>query len=195
MDFLKKSSAADDDIIELTDIIQEGKKPTAVKNSANQAIETQMDNLFSEGNKESGPIVPDDMDADIDALLAEMQDSTLIETKPASTAQATDSAPASMNPDEELEMPNMAEVDALLEGLDIPPQPSAEIPLEKVTTDSDELDDLLNGLMDGQDKGPKNAPKPDGNETAQSSTMNLDDIDDLLAADAILNPADRKSVV
>lgn len=176
MDFLKKNtSSEDDDIFELTDIIEKGSEDASAGNSQNQAMETQMSELFGKGNKDEQPIVPDDMDADLDALLADMQPS------PAAGGPARSTSP-SLNVDEELEMPNMSEVDALLEGLDIPPQPDRNATSSPSESDATDLDNLLDGLLDNPGTP---APKASVPTAAQSPVvkekigMNLDDLDDL----------------
>ncbi|MEG2173306.1 MAG: hypothetical protein RRY29_08600 [Desulfovibrionaceae bacterium] len=210
MDFLKKNTAAaDDDIIELTDIIEKGTETptTSAQLDQKQAIDTQMDNLFSVGNKESRPIVPEDMDADIDALLADMQDSASIppphQASPAPQAASpttladdgaqSTTATAPLDANEELEMPNMAEVNALLEGLDIPPQPKGPATESKPIPSGDELDDLLKGLLDESNTPPAAAPQPATRpvvEAPHDSPPSFDaELDALLTPPSVAAPA------
>lgn len=186
MDFLKKNTSSDDDeIFELTDIIEKGTEDAPASSSQNQAMETQMDNLFSKGNKAEQLVVPDDLDADLDALLADMQPSPAADspTSPAPSAQKASSP--SINVDEMLEMPNMSEVDALLKGLDIPPQPESTATASSTAPSGDDLDDLLNGLLDNPITPATNVSKPVTAEspaaTEKASGMNLDDLDALFA--------------
>lgn len=178
MDFLKKNtSSEDDDIFELTDIIEKGPEDASAGSSQNQAMETQMNDLFAKGNRDEQPVVPDDIDADLDALLSDMQPAPVTE----STARTTT---APLDVDEELDMPNMSEVDALLEGLDIPPQPDNNAASSPSARDATDLDDLLDGLLDSAPPAASATAAAQSPAAKEEPGMNLDDLDALFAADS-----------
>lgn len=190
MDLLKKASPDDDDIIDLTDIIEQGPTAMSAQASAEQEMETQMDTLFTKGNKEAQQLLPNDMEADIDALLADMESGDTsgmaagADTPPKQAAAPSPddgkTSPAVLNPDETLDMPNMTEVDALLEGLDIPPQPREHTATPPPEDLGDDLDNLLGDLLDGSSTpAAKAAPAP------KSPVDDIpDDLDALLAGAA-----------
>lgn len=102
----------DEDIIELTDIIERG-SPPAPGAVAPHADDPLRDLLHEGGNKAE--------DNDLDALLAELGASSQTTPKdiPGRIMQNA------VNPDETLNMPNMREVEHLLDELDIPAQAPA----------------------------------------------------------------------
>ncbi len=133
-----KTSAApvdDEDIIELTDIIEQGTPPSSSGSSFDAQLNDLMKGDAANADFESGG------DDDLDALLAEIS---------ASPADAPASAPApekpSVNPDETLEMPDMKEVEDFFGELKLPSQPPLAAPADKADKN---LDDVLNQLVGG----------------------------------------------
>ena len=189
MDAKKNATDMDDeDIIDLTDIIEKGvaRAPKA------DELDSQLSDLSDPVSEKTAPSINLDMDADIDALLAQMSDSAADDSPgslPDPAAPGTPSAPLTdqdghvVNPDETLDMPGMTEVDSLLQELDMPPQPeepSATAPsVEPSSPTAEELDSLLDGLLDGP-AAPAAAPAP----APPPPVADVDDLDALLAGDA-----------
>ena len=166
----------DEEIIDLTDIIEKG---TVRASKAKEGLDTQMSDL---GNAGGTPASVSEVDADIDALLAQMDSGMAL----GAPAAATPAAPASsgsqaddeFNLDETLDMPGMAEVDSLLQDLDMPPQPTAQAaatptpPADNVP-DGGDLDALLDGMLEG----PSAAPSASGSASAPATAAFPDDDD------------------
>lgn len=199
MDLLEKNASHDDGIIDLTDIIEQGSPSPSAKPNAEPTMDAQMDTLFTQGNKEAQNLVPDAMD-DIDSLLAEMSDN-LSASEPAAQPSQAASAPVAppsqaasaapvLNPDETLDMPNMSEVDALLQDLDIPPQPTQNTAAAIPDEIGDDIDSMLGDLMDGSAKATPKAPA--AATPAPSPAMDMDDLDALLAT-AAAKPETQKA--
>lgn len=145
-----KSNAAPDageDIIELTDIIERGNPPASSEASAAASAPTgvQIDDL-----QQGDSAQPHEGEDDLDALLAEI--GSYQAQTPAGASPRTD-APA-VNPDETLDMPDMTEVENLLDGLSIPAQPKSSA---QTTPPAEQLDDVLDQLMAGS--GPASDPQ------------------------------------
>lgn len=104
----------DEDIIDLTELIEKGEAPAtdaaASAGNAEEPLNAQIRSLND---------LPQQADEEIDALLAQME----VTDEPA-TANETERA-HKVDPNEELDMSGMGEVDKLLNTLDIPPQPHA----------------------------------------------------------------------
>lgn len=182
-------NSADEDIIDLTDIIEKG-APQALtaKSPAGAELDAQLQDLF--GGSSSAPVVPAGVESDIDALLSEMDRE--------STAPSPLGAPGIgggervVDPNEQLEMPGMAEVDSLLQSMDIPPQPD---PQSSASTPppAEDLDELLTSLLDSADSGavspeqvvptPVLPAEPRAKETPGSDDF-LDDLDALFQQNA-----------
>lgn len=138
---------ADEDVIDLTDIIEKSDARRSPKESEAD-VGGQMSDLFNSGKSEDASTALGDMDSDIDELLSQM-DSEAPAAKPAETKAAQARRP--VNPDEKLEMPGMAEVDSLLEDLDIPQQPgsrSAGVADASAEPAVEDLDALLSDILD-----------------------------------------------
>ncbi len=154
----------DDEIIELTEIIEKG---TNVK-STPDAIDDDLDTLMGDlGNAQSSPPnIPSQAESDIDALLAQMDADT-----PSSQG---DSQPA----DSPINEPDTSDVDALLESLDMPPQPEESSNTSKDAMDEDnsaDMDALLESILDDT------APEKESELTKTTSTpSNAAAIDDTM---------------
>lgn len=151
------SSDADDDIIELTDIVEKGSVPeaSAAGGAAENPLEAQMADLLAGTGKTPAP---DEDEFDLDALL---QATGLDEEGGKSGEGEKAAAPADGVGDENMDMPDMGEVDALLRDLVAPEQPEAPAaqsapapetsaasaaPQGSGTDDVDDLDALLASL-------------------------------------------------
>lgn len=126
-----QSSEPDDDIIDLTDIVEKGAVPaTPVEaGSGENPLEAQMADLLAGSGKVP---VADEDEFDLDALLKASgldEEGDVSPQAPAgdvSPVAAGHAAPA----DEDMDMPDMGEVDALLRDLVAPEQPDASAPAE-----------------------------------------------------------------
>lgn len=129
----KKEAQIEEDIIDLTELIESGDKG---------------DKRAASAYAKAAALAGDDSeDEDFSAILAET-----------TAAQA----PRKVDPDEALDMGDMGGIDTLLESLDIPPQPreaaAKAAPAQDTDLDS-VLDDLLGGAPEAK-TAPAAAPKP-----------------------------------
>lgn len=91
-----------------------------------------------------------------------------------------------MNPDEQLQMPDMSDMDSLLEQLDAPAATKSAGNIEDL--DAGDLDALLDDILGGAPASPKAATMtPPPATEAEPAPMSLDDLDALL--DAPVAPA------
>lgn len=232
---------ADEDIIELTDIIEKGTAPQAQPGSDAASFEKELEDLFSDGGgleslkgfdsldadipppvpADSAVSLPDDgmdvgmdaspdaspdasMDADIDALLNSIGDlpdtpepapaprpapataahndaeeATSMSAKPvSSTPSAITGRP--VDPDEELRMPDMTDVDALLGDLGAPTAADLTSGGAGRTMGDDDIDDLIAGL---DAKAPATPAAPAPEQAAPQKPADMVDVADL---DALL---------
>ncbi|MDR2695178.1 MAG: hypothetical protein LBC79_02200 [Deltaproteobacteria bacterium] len=133
---------AAEDIIDLTDIIAQGTPPSAPGEPAVSAD----DPLRDLKNSDAGTGAGEGGEDDLDALLAEI----------GASPPAAGNAPGRenlrpVNPDETLDMPDMREVENLLDGLNLPAQPppaSADAAAAKPAppAPADDLDALLDSV-------------------------------------------------
>jgi hypothetical protein len=195
---------ADEDIIELTDIIEKGNAPEGSSDSDAASFEKELEDLFSDGGgleslkgfdaldadiappppaaspERPGPGADEDdagMDADIDALLNSIGDlpdtpepaprpapapaapaapkapaaPTDAEEAPSMSAKPVSSTPSAItgrpvDPDEELRMPDMTDVDALLGDLGAPSAADLTSGGSGSSMGDDDIDDLIAGL-------------------------------------------------
>ncbi|WP_165177339.1 hypothetical protein [Desulfovibrio sp. ZJ369] len=177
----------DEDIIDLTELIEKGEVPAneaAVSaGQAEEALSAQLQSLND---------LPQQADKEIDALLAQME--VKDDGAPADEAATT----RRVDPNEELDMPGMGEVDKLLDTLDIPPQPHEDGAAQAAAgrnADSGSIDsvvdDLLNSISPAPPAHSGSEQKPDVHEllsaaSAPEATSDAlpDDLDALLQADA-----------
>ena len=236
---------ADEDIIELTDIIEKGTAPQAQPGSDAVSFEKELEDLFSDGGgleslkgfdsldadipppvpADSAASSPDDgmdaspnagpgagmdasMDADIDALLNSIGDlpdtpepapaprpapataahndaeeATSMSAKPvSSTPSAITGRP--VDPDEELRMPDMTDVDALLGDLGAPSAADLASSGAGRTMGDDDIDDLIAGLDAKAPAAPAaSAPPASTEQAAPQKPADMVDVADL---DALL---------
>ena len=182
------SSTTSEEIIELTDIVEQGVVPPSTAAADGAGLKAQMGDLMG-GSKNSGNSDDED-DFDLEALLA------------STTANAQTENPSQAGNDEGL--PELGDVDALLRDLVMPDQPgtavssadptpeaaSSEADLAGVTpiaataasSGENEIEmDELDGLLASLDQAP---PKSEASEVAEEAE--IEDLDSLL--DSIMNP-------
>ncbi len=174
MDFdLEDKKNSDDDIIELTEIIEKGPAASQV---TDQAVRTEQDleASFSDlGNTNNAPNMSAVDDVDLDALLAQMDsDGGFSELEAGLSAtddnESASPVPAGASPAAEPEMLDLAEVDALLAEMDMPPQPG-DVKAQSVAeeTSSNDMDDLLGSIL--------NEPaKPESAKQSSSQALGAD---------------------
>ena len=164
----EKIAETDEEIIDLTELIEKGEAPAAVvppAESVKEDISVHMQSL-NDGQARQG-------DAEIDALLAQMEagDEQPVPPPPAARADAPEHK---VDPHEELDMSGMVEVDKLLDTLDIPPQPHERGPDAAQDADPGDLDNAVDDLLNAMSGS---APRKPASESAQEP-----DVHDLLAA-------------
>ena len=164
----EKIAETDEEIIDLTELIEKGEAPAAVvppAESVKEDISVHMQSL-NDGQARQG-------DAEIDALLAQMEagDEQPVHPPPAARADAPEHK---VDPHEELDMSGMVEVDKLLDTLDIPPQPHERGPDAAQDADPADLDNAVDDLLNAMSGS---APRKPASESAQEP-----DVHDLLAA-------------
>ncbi|WCB46563.1 chemotaxis protein CheA [Nitratidesulfovibrio vulgaris] len=194
-----------DDIIELTDIIEKGTVPAAA-----DAVDfdKELEDLFADSDIEaaiSNLSLPDEapspakaavqepadtgLDSDIDAFLDALDGPghAAPENVAPKLAQPTPTPGGRpVNPDEQLQMPDMSDMDSLLEQLDAPAATKSAGNIEDL--DAGDLDALLDDILGGAPASPKAATMtPPPATGAEPAPMSLDDLDALL--DAPVAPA------
>lgn len=225
---------ADEDIIELTDIIEKGNAPQTQPGSDAASFEKELEDLFSDGggleslqgfdalDADIAPPSPDasaaplvdggddaSMDADIDALLnsiGDLPDTPEPAPRPAPAAPAAPPAPAAhtdaeeaismsakpvsstpsaitgrpVDPDEELRMPDMTDVDALLGDLGAPTAADLTSGGSRSSMGDDDIDDLIAGLDAKAPPAPAAAPAAPAAPQKPADLVDVADLDALL---------------
>ena len=126
----------DEDIIELTDIIEQGTPPEPAA-SAVPADDDLSDLMSADAGAKPG----EESEDDLDALLAEIG-----AVPQATTSAASQADQSSVNPDETLDMPDMREVENLLGELNIPTQPPVAAGVAATLQNAGHLDEVLDQL-------------------------------------------------
>lgn len=195
----EKIAETDEEIIDLTELIEKGEAPAAVvppAESVKEDISVHMQSL-NDGQARQG-------DAEIDALLAQMEagDEQPVPPPPAARADAPEHK---VDPHEELDMSGMVEVDKLLDTLDIPPQPHERGPDAAQDADPADLDnavdDLLNAMSGSAPRkpAPASAQEPDVHDLLAAASPQpeepnfADDLDALLASAEAPAPAEASA--
>lgn len=195
----EKIAETDEEIIDLTELIEKGEAPAAVVPPAEgtkEDISVHMQSL-NDGQARQG-------DAEIDALLAQMEagDEQPVPPPPAARAAAPEHK---VDPHEELDMSGMVEVDKLLDTLDIPPQPHERGPDAAQDADPGDLDnavdDLLNAMSGSAPRkpAPASAQEPDVHDLLAAASPQpeepnfADDLDALLASAEAPAPAEASA--
>ncbi|QCC84640.1 hypothetical protein DDIC_01835 [Desulfovibrio desulfuricans] len=190
----KNTAETDEQIIDLTELIEKGEVPAndpsaqPLHNAAEAEVEQEkLQEHLRSLNDGSKPA-----DAEIDDLLAQMDVKSEGQEDPADVALDF-SAPSTqtdhpIDPNEQLNMPGMGDVDNLLNSLDIPPQPSEREPEAAEPETADQaVDALLNDFNAPAGQAPAGNGEPDLDELLAAvagplPTGGSSHIDDLLDA-------------
>jgi len=173
----KNPAENDDQIIDLTELIEKGEVPANDSSAQAQHVETEQETIqkhLSSLNDDSAPA-----EAAIDDLLAQMdkkEDAQQTEGVALDFSAPSTQTDHPIDPNEELHMPGMGDVDSLLNSLDIPPQPG-ERDAKAAPEDADQaVDNLLNDVA-----APAPAAQPSAPQGGAAQT-GAPDLDELLAA-------------
>ena len=173
----KNPAENDDQIIDLTELIEKGEVPANDSSAQAQHVETEQETIqkhLSSLNDDSAPA-----EAAIDDLLAQMdkkEDAQQTEDVALDFSAPSTQTDHPIDPNEELHMPGMGDVDSLLNSLDIPPQPG-ERDAKAAPEDADQaVDNLLNDVA-----APAPAAQPSAPQGGAAQT-GAPDLDELLAA-------------
>ena len=187
----QNTAETDEQIIDLTELIEKGEVPASDPSEQTRAHAAAEAAAEKEELQEHLRDLNDGAvkaDAEIDDLLAQMDIKADAQEDPADVALDF-SAPSTqtdhhIDPNEQLNMPGMGDVDSLLDSLDIPPQPSdREAETASPETPDQAVDALLNDF---------NAPAASAAPAATASAtevaaeprvnLNAPDLDELLAS-------------
>lgn len=173
-----------EEIIDLTELIEKGVVPA----SGNAAQSSPAQNAAPQADASALNANSPHLKGEIDELLDSVGLSDAeVSKEPLDFAAPSAPTNRPVDPNEELQMPGMDDIDNLLESLNIPPQPdNREAPQEIAGTDHD-VDDLLNALSSPPLAQKAAQPEPDvadllsaGN--APQSSAQESDLEDLLRA-------------
>ena len=147
----------DEDIIELTDIIEQGSPP--VPEASAPSADDHLHDLLSESAKS-------EEENDLDALLAEIGSTPQASPKddPGRTTRdpVSPANQPSVNPNETLDMPDMREVESLLDELNIPAQPPVSADMAAAEQNTGNLDDVIDQLGAASSSAPAATTDPGG---------------------------------
>ncbi|WP_374282312.1 hypothetical protein [Desulfovibrio sp.] len=187
----QNTAETDEQIIDLTELIEKGAVPAndpSVQSRSHAAAEVEAEKEeLQEHLRDLNDGTPG-ADAEIDDLLAQMDIKADGQEDPADVALDF-SAPSTqtdhhIDPNEQLNMPGMGDVDNLLNSLDIPPQPSErEADVATPETPDQAVDALLNDF---------NAPAP---AAAPAADHDVPDLDELLASAAAMPQSGTSSQI
>ena len=189
----QNTAETDEQIIDLTELIEKGEVPAndpSVQSRAHAAAEAEAEKEELQEHLRDLNDGAAGADAEIDDLLAQMDIKAEGQEDPTDVALDF-SAPSTqtdhhIDPNEQLNMPGMGEVDSLLNSLDIPPQPSdREAEVASPETTDKAVDALLNDF---------NAPAA---PIAAPVAANHDapDLDELLASAGTMPRSDTSSQI
>lgn len=176
-----------EEIIDLTELIEKGAVPAsgdAAQPAPAQNAAPQADAADASALNANSPHLKGEIDELLDSVgLSDAE----VSKEPLDFAAPSAPTNRPVDPNEELQMPGMDDIDNLLESLNIPPQPdNREAPQEIAGTDHD-VDDLLNALSSPPLAQKAAQPEPDvadllsaGN--TPSSSAQESDLEDLLRA-------------
>ena len=189
----QNTAETDEQIIDLTELIEKGEVPASdpsVQSQAHAAAEAVAEKEELQEHLRDLNDGAAKADAEIDDLLAQMDIKADAQEDPADVALDF-SAPSTqtdhhIDPNEQLNMPGMGEVDSLLNSLDIPPQPS-ERDDEVASPESTDpaVDALLNDF--NAPAAPAAAPVAANHE--------VPDLDELLASAGTAPQSDTSSQI
>ena len=192
----QNTAETDEQIIDLTELIEKGEVPAndpSVQSRAHAAAEAEAEKEELQEHLRDLNDGAAGADAEIDDLLAQMDIKAEGQEDPTDVALDF-SAPSTqtdhhIDPNEQLNMPGMGEVDSLLNSLDIPPQPSdREAEVASPETTDKAVDALLNDF---------NAPAAPAAPIAAPVAANHDapDLDELLASAGTMPRSDTSSQI
>ncbi len=172
----------DEEIIDLTDIIEKGPQAKSAPESLDDSIDDLVSDLGNSGT--SNLDIPSDAEADIDALLAQMDAGVDITAAPAPSSSTAPDVSLEPTPDLESpedDLPDTSDVDALLESMDMPPQPDpAKAAPKEVNDSASDMDALLESILDGSsDKNPSPTKVEDAPAASPKPSTSADDLSDL----------------
>ena len=189
----QNTAETDEQIIDLTELIEKGEVPASdpsVQAQAHAAAEAEAEKEELQEHLRDLNDGAAKADAEIDDLLAQMDIKADEQEDPADVALDF-SAPSTqtdhhIDPNEQLNMPGMGEVDSLLNSLEIPPQPS-EREAEVASPDSTDpaVDALLNDF---------NAPAAPAAAPVAANHA-VPDLDELLASAGTAPQSDTSSQI
>lgn len=179
------SSEVEDDIIDLTDIVEKGTVPPEPGDTGggDNALESLMADLLT-GSDEAPPTEEEDFD--LDALLKASglnDEGGTAETNTAAPSPAG-AGSAVASPDSSLDSSDMGDVDALLRDLVAPEQPASPTAEAPPAASHADFGELLQSSMD-REAAPQQAAAPAGGAGAESE-VDVEDLDSLLAS--IMDP-------
>ena len=187
----QNTAETDEQIIDLTELIEKGAVPAndpSVQSRSHAAAEVEAEKEELQEHLRDLNDGTHGADAEIDDLLAQMDIKADGQEDPADVALDF-SAPSTqtdhhIDPNEQLNMPGMGDVDNLLNSLDIPPQPSErEAEVATPETPDQAVDALLNDF---------NAPAA---AAAPAEDHDVLDLDELLASAAAMPQSDTSSQI
>ena len=190
----QNTAETDEQIIDLTELIEKGEVPAndpSVQSRLNAAAEAEAEKEELQEHLRDLNDGTTGADAEIDDLLAQMDIKVDGQEDPADVALDF-SAPSTMtdhhiDPNEQLNMPGMGDVDNLLNSLDIPPQPSErEAEVATPETPDQAVDALLNDF---------NAPTAPAGPAAPAADHDVPDLDELLASASAVPQSDTSSQI
>lgn len=181
-----------EEIIDLTELIEKGAVPAsgdAAQPAPAQNAAPQADAADASALNANSPHLKGEIDELLDSVgLSDAE----VSKEPLDFAAPSAPTNRPVDPNEELQMPGMDDIDSLLESLNIPPQPdNRETPQEIAGTDH-AVDDLLNALSSPP---AQQAAQPEPNVAdllsagnTPSSSAQESDLEDLLRAGMVTPP-------
>ena len=190
----QNTAETDEQIIDLTELIEKGEVPAndpSEQSRAHAAAEAEAEKEELQEHLRDLNDGTNKADAEIDDLLAQMDIKADGQEDPEDVALDF-SAPSTqtdhhIDPNEQLNMPGMGDVDSLLDSLDIPPQPSdREAETASPETPDQAVDALLNDF---------NAPVAPAAEPTTAANHDAPDLDELLASVGAAPHSDTSSPI
>ena len=189
----QNTAETDEQIIDLTELIEKGEVPAndpSVQSQAHAAAEAVAEKEELQEHLRDLNDGAVKADAEIDDLLAQMDIKADAQEDPADVALDF-SAPSTqtdhhIDPNEQLNMPGMGEVDNLLNSLDIPPQPSDR---EDEVTSPESTDPAVDALLNDFNAPAAPAAAP------VAANHDVPDLDELLASAGTAPQSDTSSQI
>ena len=189
----QNTAETDEQIIDLTELIEKGEVPASdpsVQSQAHAAAEAVAEKEELQEHLRDLNDGATKADAEIDDLLAQMDIKADAQEDPADVALDF-SAPSTqtdhhIDPNEQLNMPGMGEVDSLLNSLDIPPQPSER---EDEVASPENTDPAVDALLNDFNAPAAPAAAP------VAANHEVPDLDELLASAGTAPQSDTSSQI